>query len=1003
MNIPELDKRNAKDLLAYIKKVSKNYTPEWRFDEDNPDVGTALSVIYANMMADTIGRFNRVLELNRLTFFNRLGAKLLPAVPAKGYVTFGLVNDEVPGVEVKKGTKLYASVPDGRRIPFETVNDVYVTTSKLDHIYLADSKNDRIIHLYDREAFQDEPTPFYIFDIYGQNQQKHEMYFCHDSVLCIEHEAWIVINLYPHRADALHDNTKKALLDPEKTDIRYYTEDGYIEFEERRLQGTQLWLLKGKNQPAYALTGMGGKESYFIKMTVLDIEPFRNFSLDKMTVKSVAGKLEPDLINANGIDQNTREFYPFGEKPSPFAEVYFVSKDALCKKGANVSLTFTLDFAKIPVDLQVEETPVKWKYIMRRSDFKPDVEYDITIEDVSWEYYNGEGWSRLFISNQYSRVFSCEGNTTGRQVTISFRCPDNISPFLINSIYSYSIRCRILKMNNLYKPKGNYITPVITKPSFKYDYPNEGMLPMELYTSNNIKEEAYNQKQLAGSSFTFTPFYGLEDTNLTMYMGFAIPPVDGPIKILFSTVETINEKLPRLSFEYYAAGRWQSLSVVDETENMRKTGLITLIGPHDFTKKDLFGRNLYWIRVTDNENLYYSRIRNRRIPCINGIHINSTKVEAVETMAAEAFAIDPNEENKICSLLNKPVQRVEVWVNEIKNIHDRELKDLEKTYSVRYDIDANGQPVGIWVKWNEVEDFTFSGPDDRHYLVDRINGQIIFSNGKKGKIPASGKEETILVEYSCGGGASGNLPVGSINAMNGSIGYINAVTNHEITTGGCDQETIAQAIERHAAAIKHGGRAVTSSDFEALALEASRNILSSKCIANCNDKGEKEYGSITLVVLQKDFMGGRKFFDSIRAQVMSFIGARMSSNLPDLNRFYVIEPKYVEINVYASIMVKEFDHVFEVKNKVLQRLEEFINPISGNFNNKGWKIGTVPNSTQILNALNDIREIEFIRTVKISGYCREETGLQEIDLEKEDIRKFILPVNGVHEIFVEVR
>ena len=157
------------------------------------------------------------------------------------------------------------------------------------------------------------------------------------------------------------------------------------------------------------------------------------------------------------------------------------------------------------------------------------------------------------------------------------------------------------------------------------------------------------------------------------------------------------------------------------------------------------------------------------------------------------------------------------------------------------------------------------------------------------------------------------------------------------------------------------------------------------------------------MVLQKDFMGGRKFFDSIRAQVMSFIGARMSSNLPDLNRFYVIEPKYVEINVYASIMVKEFDHVFEVKNKVLQRLEEFINPISGNFNNKGWKIGTVPNSTQILNALNDIREIEFIRTVKISGYCREETGLQEIDLEKEDIRKFILPVNGVHEIFVEVR
>lgn len=76
---------------------------------------------------------------------------------------------------------------------------------------------------------------------------------------------------------------------------------------------------------------------------------------------------------------------------------------------------------------------------------------------------------------------------------------------------------------------------------------------------------------------------------------------------------------------------------------------------------------------------------------------------------------------------------------------------------------------------------------------------------------------------------------------------------------------------------------------------------------------------------------------------------------------------------------------------------------TGNFNSKGWKIGTVPDSVQIMNALNDIREIEYIRTIKISGFMREEKGLVEIDLDREDITKFALPVNGVHEIVVEVK
>ncbi|HHV12877.1 MAG TPA: hypothetical protein GXX75_21615 [Clostridiales bacterium] len=1002
MKLPELDKRTKKDILEKIKKTSLAYTPEWRYDQDNPEAGTALSIIYANMMSDTINRFNRVPELNRTTFFQRIGADMLPAIPAKGYATFGLVNQEVPGVEVRRGTRLSADDKEQGTVIFETVNDVYVTPASLDHIYVADGAEDRMVHLYDREAFEVNPSPFYIFDAEGENLQSHEMYFCHDAVLRIESEAWIVVSFQLGRGGEIPFQVQKALLDQEKVRIEYFSGEGYTEFYEKRIENDELWLRKQRNQPGSQPTRLGDRESYVIRMTVKDVKPFLHFSMENITVRSHGSKIMPELIHANGIDQKLQEFYPFGERPSLFTEVYFVSREVLCKKGAMVSLSFQLEFVKVPLEFQTEEVPVKWKYIMKRSDFKPDVEFDITVEEVSWEYFNGEGWSRLYLNNQHADMFSCRDGKLGTTITMTFQCPQNISPFQINSINSYSIRARVLKMNNLFKMKGNYITPLITKPSFRYDYMQKGLTPTELLLRNNMAEKNYSHKALEGGLKEIEPFYGLEEEQLTMYLGFTVPPLDGPIKLLFSMLETINGKLPRLVYEYYGGGHWQALNIVDETDKMRKTGVITMTGSHDFMRQTLFGRELYWIRILDGENAYRARKQKTRVPCISGIYINSTKIEAVETMEAETFQVEVRKENQVFQLLGGQVYRAALWVNERKTLSDREMAALEEQYKVRYGYDADGQIKEIWVCWNEVENFALSGPEDRHYILDRIHGSIRFSDGRNGRIPSSGPDDTILVEYSCGGGLKGNVDPGQVDTIDRSIGFINRVTNHEITTGGSDQETLQEALLRNAAAMKHGYRAVMPSDYEALALEASRNILRGKCIANCNGTGEKEYGAVTLVLLQKDYIGGRKFFDSIKTQVVNYITPRMSSNLVELNKFHVIEPRFIEISVHAEAVVKEFDQVFEAKGRILEKICRFIDPTKGNFNGQGWEIGTLPNNTQVLNAIQDIKELQYIRNVRITGFVRGAAGLMEVDLEREDVKRFVLPIAGTHEIIVGV-
>jgi hypothetical protein len=59
-------------------------------------------------------------------------------------------------------------------------------------------------------------------------------------------------------------------------------------------------------------------------------------------------------------------------------------------------------------------------------------------------------------------------------------------------------------------------------------------------------------------------------------------------------------------------------------------------------------------------------------------------------------------------------------------------------------------------RWLETNDFTKSGPDDRHYVFDRESGEIHFGDGKNGAVPAAGA--TFNLELDVGGAVSGTVP-----------------------------------------------------------------------------------------------------------------------------------------------------------------------------------------------------------------------------------------------------
>lgn len=84
----------------------------------------------------------------------------------------------------------------------------------------------------------------------------------------------------------------------------------------------------------------------------------------------------------------------------------------------------------------------------------------------------------------------------------------------------------------------------------------------------------------------------------------------------------------------------------------------------------------------------------------------------------------------------------------------------------------------------------------------------------------------------------------------------------------------------------------------------------------------------------------------------------------------------------------------------MEKLESFINPLTGNFDGKGWAIGTLPNGVQLKNAISDVQGILYIKNIYVSAFCNENAAMTEVDLEKIKKSKYVLPISGEHDVVI---
>ena len=347
-------------------------------------------------------------------------------------------------------------------------------------------------------------------------------------------------------------------------------------------------------------------------------------------------------------------------------------------------------------------------------------------------------------------------------------------------------------------------------------------------------------------------------------------------------------------------------------------------------------------------------------------------------------------------------------------------------------------------RWQEVKNFADSGPRDKHYTIDSIEGVVQFgpkilgpsrlrsqtqlrarSQGEKranltlnglngthhqeeysteqqyGAVPPRGAEISMYA-YRTGGGAKGNVDPKTIKVLKSAIPYITKVINHKSARGGMDAQSLEKAAIAVPRQLRTRDRAVTVEDFENLALKAGEGAIAK---ARCYGAVKKEEaGKVCLLLVPQppdlEAIKRRKGINPDDLELREKLQEQVKDYL-DERRLIGVEVKYGEPD-YVGVQVKtevalepEYQNPLaqkELHQKIEVELYRFLNPITGGPEKNGWPFGRnlyVSDIYQVLQAIPGVLYLGTVQLFKLSrnGLYWKRSSIPErvIKLEKTEL------------------
>lgn len=973
---PLIDNRTKDDVYNQLIELLKSYVPDCDLEAD--DVGNMLALLFSEMFSETIDRYNNIPYKNLIYFLNLLGASPKSCLSAKGFVTAKLNAGTENGVLVKKNTSVYAHDLQGERVIFELLDDLLLVDNEILSLYQKSFLENKIIKCYDSLINKNES--FTIFDFEkGENLQKFRFYLGNFSVFYNKGDMVIEILVVNKVNPFTEELTAKKLADDSVFVWKFLSAEGWLPITKVDVVGSSLHLFLQDEIPSMFLFD---EPSHWLSCTLIDNKKYDEITFSTLMLSSKGANILPDKLYFNDTELEKHQGLPFGSSYCLYDDFYIKCDSVFTKAGAVVNLTFDFDVLQTKLDDKEVEHPTKWKNFLHKRDVAtPEVE-DIYVSNVLWEYWNGQGWARLFENRDYEEIFKFSEKCV---CEMRFICPEDIDILFVGADMGFFIRARITAINNLFQLKGSYVAPVLNSLNISYQYFENLSYPDYFYVEKNMEFISYPPK-----NDDEIVFYEKNEEEPCLYIALKNKLPKGVIKLQFNMKnDFFDVEVPKLKWEYFGmvngAPSWKGLTISDGTFDFKKSGIVTFVSQGDFVEKNIFLEERFWIRIVNMDCKYENK--DVVFPQINSVLFNTVPIIQREKMNVEHYFIDPGEINKRCYVNSKNIISLDVWVDEtyLKNdLHN--ISDLE----IRKECNDDGEILEIWVKWTPVSSLDKYSELDRVYVFVPEKSYIYFGDAVNGKIPQSLVKETIQIEYSVSAGERGNFEPAKILGFTTAVPFIDKVSNFDYIAGGCNSETMENAISRSLHIVKHQNSIVSEEDFFEIARHADSNIAQVKVLSID--------GKIEVAVLPKNMHLNKNFFEEIKKNLEKEFIAKAPVVLTLSENIKILEACYIKYCVHLEVVTEDYNDYHYVYNEIEHNLKKFFHPINGNFHQKGFVMGELPTKMQIYNYIKNIDRLVEIKNIYI--ICYECCADYEKEIDYSEIFEFDygVPIDGEHVI-----
>jgi predicted phage baseplate assembly protein len=327
-------------------------------------------------------------------------------------------------------------------------------------------------------------------------------------------------------------------------------------------------------------------------------------------------------------------------------------------------------------------------------------------------------------------------------------------------------------------------------------------------------------------------------------------------------------------------------------------------------------------------------------------------------------------------------------------------------------LEVETDAAGVYEPWQEVENFSGSGPTDRHFTCDSVSGQICLGPAIRlpsgleqqfGAIPPQGRSLRFS-RYRIGGGVAGNVGKYTLTQLKTSIPFVQSVTNPVSAVGGVEAETIDSAMLRGPGLLRTNPRAVTSEDYERLALEGCPDIAR----ARCTFSKDKEDGAGRVHLLLVPYVATtdkapspEELAISIPMQntVLGYLNPRRMITIP----LQIEKPLYLSIDVRLEVFPTKGAAKDAVRASVEAALYRFLHPTVGGTEGTGWPFERSLFHSDIyalVQAVPGVDHVGLVDMVRVDSQGqRQPITLEGLALETYEMRTTLL-CSGKHTVRV---